>query len=89
MPTNWENSHVDQLSTVYGKKSDVDRAVQEVKLAIEALIGPDAAKILTAIAADVVQGIEARNERPDVRAARTALENAIKLLEAVHPNLQG
>ena len=56
MPTVWENSHVDRLQTLFDRKGHVQVAVQHVRRAIEPLILPDAAKVLTAIATDVING---------------------------------
>jgi hypothetical protein len=84
-----EDSYVNKLSTVYGKKSQVVEAVEGVRRAIEPLILPDRAKILAAIAADVMTDVEKRNQRRDVNAACAALRAAIATLEAVGPNLDG
>ncbi|MBL8199770.1 MAG: hypothetical protein JNK40_02250 [Chromatiales bacterium] len=89
MPTVWENSHVDQLQTLFGRKDQVQRAVLEVRHAVEPLIGPDAAKVLVAIAADVMTGVQARNNRADVNDACAGLRRALVLLEAINSNLDG
>jgi hypothetical protein len=89
MPTVWENSYVDQLQTLLGRKATVQKVVEDVRQAIEPLILPDAAKVLTAIATDVMTGVKKRNSRADVNEACAALQRAIILLEAVDPNLDG
>ena len=89
MPTIWENSYVDRLKGLHSRKAKVEQAVEDVRQAIEPLIGPDAAKILIAIATDVVAGIQSRNDLTDVNDAYAALRKALELLEAVDPNLDG
>lgn len=89
MPTVWENSHVDRIAGLHGPKRKVDQAVQELRQAIEPLTGPDAAKVLIAIAADVMTGVRKRNDRSDVRGACAALDGALAALEALEGNLQG
>jgi hypothetical protein len=53
------------------------------------LILPDAAKVLVAIATDVMTAVQKRNDRRDVNEACAALLAAIAALEAVGPNLDG
>ena len=89
MPTVWENSYVDRLQTLFVRKYKVQDVVEAVRRAIEPLILPDAAKVLTAIATDVMAGVQKRNDRPDVNDARAGLQRAIILLEAVDSNLDG
>jgi hypothetical protein len=89
MPTVWENSHVDRLKTLSVGKSGVSAPVDSIRSAIEPLIGPDAAKVLTAIAADVMAGVAKRNNRKDVNEACAALRSAIVSLEAVGSGLDG
>ncbi len=89
MPTIWENSHVDQLSTLHDRKGQVQKAVGEIRDAIGPLIGPDAAKILVAIAADVWSGVEQRNDLRDVKVASSALGTTLASLEAVTSPLNG
>jgi hypothetical protein len=89
MPVIWENSFVDRLSGLLGRGQTVQVAVENVRRAIEPLKGPDAAKILTAIAADVMAGVQKRNDRPDVNDACTALQSALASLEAVGFGLDG
>ncbi len=87
MPTVWENSYVDRLQ--FGPKGKTQKVVDDVRRAIEPLILPDAAKILAAIATDVMTAVQRRNQRADVNDACAALRTAIALLEAVDPNLDG
>jgi hypothetical protein len=89
MPTVWENSYVDRLQTLFVRKAKVQEVVEDVRRAIESLILPDAAKVLTAIATDVMTGVQKRNRRADVNEACAALQRTIILLEAVDPNLDG
>ncbi len=89
MPTVWENSYVTKLQTLFGKKHQIDKSVQDIRKAIAPLIGPDSAKILVAIATDVMNGVQKRNDRPDVNAACAVLQAAVQTLEAVSPNLDG
>jgi len=63
--------------------------VEGVRRAIEPLILPDAAKVLAAIATDVMTAVEKRNSRADVNDACAAMRRAIALLEEVDPNLDG
>ena len=63
--------------------------LKDIRRAIEPLILPDAAKVLTAIATDVMTAVQSRNNRPDVNDACAALRTAIAALEAVGPNLDG
>jgi hypothetical protein len=63
--------------------------VADVRRAIEPLLLPDAAKVLTAIATDVMSGVQRRNDRADVNEACAVLQGAIMSLEAVDPNLDG
>ena len=85
----WEDSNIDKLSRLHGKKSTVETAVAEIRDAIGPLINPDAAKILVAIAADVWDGVEERNDLRDVRAASAVLKAALASLEAVTSSLNG
>ena len=62
---------------------------KDIRRAIEPLILPDAAKVLTAIATDVITAVQSRNNRPDVKDACAALRAAIAALEAVEPDLDG
>jgi hypothetical protein len=89
MPTIWENSYVDRLQTLSGRKTKVQKAVEDIRQAVEPLILPDAAKILTAIATDVMTAVEKRNRRADVQKACAALKRAIIILEAIDGNLHG
>ena len=89
MPILWENSNIDKLSTLYGKQSQIQKAVAEVRDAVGPLIYPDAAKILVAIAADVWAGVQERNDLRDVKAASAALKGALESLEAVASPLNG
>jgi hypothetical protein len=89
MPTVWENSYVDRLQTLFDRKGHAQEVVDDVRRAIEPLILPDAAKILAAIATDVMTAVQRRNQRADVNDACAALQTAIALLEAVDPNLDG
>jgi hypothetical protein len=89
MPTIWENSNIDKLSRLHSKKSNVETAVADIRDAIGPLINPDAAKILVAIAADVWDGVEERNDLRDVKAASAVLKAALASLEAVTSSLNG
>jgi len=89
MPTIWEASYVDQLQTLFGQKHNVQKVVDDIRRAIAALILPDAAKLLTAIATDVMIAVHSRNSRPDVNEACASLKTTIMLLEAIDPNLHG
>jgi len=61
--------------------------VEDIRQTIEPVGLPVAAKILTAIATDVMTAVQSRNNRPDVNEACAALQTAIARLEAVDPNL--
>jgi hypothetical protein len=74
-------------SDLYGREGKVSEIVEEVRRAIAPLILPDAAKVLTAIATDVMTGVQSRNNRADVKDACDALRKAIAMLEAVGPDL--
>jgi hypothetical protein len=89
MPTEWENSYVDRLRTLYDHKGQVQKIATEIRQAVEPLSLPDAAKVLTAIATDLMAAVQTRNNRADVNDACGALRTAIALLEAVDPNLDG
>ena len=89
MPTVWEDSYVDRLHTLFDREGRVPQVVEDVRRAIGPLIGPDAAKILAAVAADVMTGVQKRNTRTDVNDACAALRIAIALLEAMDGNLNG
>lgn len=89
MPTVWEDSHIDTLTTLNSKNAQVQSVVNGVRQAIEPLILPDAAKVLAAIAADVMTGVQKRNDREDVNAACVALRQAVLALEAVKGGLDG
>jgi len=73
MPIDWENSYVDKL-TLNGRNLGArDALLSQVRLAVEHRpIRPDSTKILTAIAADIVAGIESRNHVESVQAAHMA-----------------
>jgi len=90
MPIDWENSYVDKL-TLNGRNLGArDALLSQVRLAVEhGPIRPDSAKILTAIAADIVAGIESRNHVESVQAAHLALKNAIAALEKMTDMLDG
>jgi hypothetical protein len=89
MPTVWENSYVDRLQTLFINEAKRQKVVEDIRRAIEPLILPDAAKVLTAIATDLMTGVQKRNVRRDVNEACDALQRAMHLLEAVDPNLDG
>jgi hypothetical protein len=89
MPTVWEKSYVGRLRTLFDRKGHVQKVVEEVRRAVEPLILPDAAKVLAAIATDVMTAVQTRNNRADVNDACAALRTAIALLEAVDPDLDG
>lgn len=83
MPTVWENSCVDQVFNSSHPK------VQAVRESVESMILPDAAKLLVAVATDIVTVIQTRNDRPDVRAAVASLHASLVVLQAIDPNLNG
>ena len=87
--TVWENSYVDQLQTLSINEATRQKVAEDIRRAIEPIILPAAAKILTAIATDLMVGVQTRNRRADVNEACAALQRAIVLLEAVDPNLDG
>ena len=87
MPTVWENSFVDKLQ-LRGRRN-TEPVVDEVRRAIEPLIAPDQAKILVAIATDVMTAVQTRNQIADVEDACRALRAALALLQAVDGNLDG
>ncbi|NBI47981.1 hypothetical protein [Burkholderia sp. ISTR5] len=89
MPTVWENSYVDRLKTLGSQKAQVDKVTEDVLLAIDPLILPDRAKILVAIAADMMSGVQKRNNQADVNNACATLQAALALLEAIGPGLDG
>lgn len=89
MPTIFENSYVDRLQTQGTRQDRVKKAVEDIRGTIAPLIGPDSVKILTAIATDVMTGIQSRNNRSDVNNACAALKQAIELINAVDQNLNG
>lgn len=89
MPTVREDSYVNKLNTLCDRKGRIPQVVEDVRRAIEPLIMPDAAKILAAIATDVMTSVETRNNRKDVNAACAALRKAIAALELVDSNLDG
>jgi hypothetical protein len=71
------------------KKGHLQEVVEDVRRAIEPLILPDAAKVLAAMATDIMTCVQRRNDRADINDACAALRTAIALLEAVHPDLDG
>ena len=87
MPTIWENSCVDQLFN--SSNSNVQKVTSAVRESVESMILPDAAKMLVAVATDVVTAIQSRNDRPDVRAAVASLHASLAVLQAIDGNLQG
>jgi hypothetical protein len=88
MPTIWPNSAVLTLETIFDRKR-VATVAEEVRRAVEPLMLPDAAKVLTAIAVDVVAATQSRNDRRDVNEALAALRRALALLEAIELGLDG
>jgi hypothetical protein len=90
MPIDWGDSYVDKLTLNGRKRGESEALLSHVRAAVErGPIGPDSAKILTAIAADIVAGIESRNQVESVQAAHLALKNAIAALEAMTNMLDG
>lgn len=87
MPTIWENSCVEQLFT--SNNSNVQTVTSAVRKSVESMILPDAAKMLVAVATDIVTAIESRNDRPDVRAAVASLHASLAVLQAIDDNLAG
>jgi hypothetical protein len=71
------------------KNTKVKKVVEDVRKAVEPLILPDAAIVLTAIASDVMIGVQKRNNRPDVNDACDALQKAITLLQEIDGGLDG
>jgi hypothetical protein len=91
MPTAWKDSYVEQLHTLSVQKGShaqtfTDR-VRGILDELYQLTGPEKAVLLTAIAADVITGVHIRNDRPDVRAARSALVSAIDSIAAIGDGL--
>lgn len=89
MSINRKSSNIDKLSTLYGKQSQIRKAVAEVREAVGPLTNPDTTKILVAIAADIWAGVEERNDLSEVKAASAALAEALNSLEAVTSPLNG
>jgi hypothetical protein len=89
MATTWENSFADRIAPHSSRPHAIQQAVAEVRQAIESLTGPDAAKVLTAIAADVLTGIHRRNDRSDVSESLAALLKAAELVDSIGGNLDG
>lgn len=90
MPIEWGNSYVDKLTLNGRNRGASDALLAQVRLAVEhGPIHPDTAKILTAVAADILAGIESRNQVESVRAAHSALKNALAALEAMDDMLDG
>ena len=85
----WKNSDVDPLRTSPQRKGRLTEVVEDIRHTIEPVGLPVAAKILTAIATDVMTAVQSRNNRPDVNEACAALRSAIARLEAVDPSLDG
>lgn len=87
MPTAWENSCVDQVFN--SNNPNVRRATEDIHKSVALMIGPDAAKLLVAVATDIVKGIQSRNDRPDVGAAVASLNASLAVLQAIDGNLDG
>ena len=87
MPTTWENSCVDQLFN--SSNSKVQKVTNAVRESVDPMILPDAAKLLVAVATDIVTAIQTRNDRPDVRAAVASLHACLAVLQAIDGNLDG
>lgn len=87
MPTTWENSCVDQIFN--SANSKVQKATDAVRGSVVPLILPDAAKLLVAVATDIVTAIQTRNDRPDVRAAVASLHASLAVLQAIGGDLNG
>jgi hypothetical protein len=88
MPTTWENSCVDQLE-FNSYNADVQKVTNAVRESVESMILPDGAKMLVAVATDIVTAIQTRNDRPDVRAAVASLHACLAVLQAIDGNLDG
>lgn len=87
MPTTWENSCVDEIFNSSNPK--IQRAANAVRESVELMILPDAAKLLVAVATDIVTAIQTRNDRPDVQAAVASLHASLAVLQAIDGNLDG
>jgi hypothetical protein len=87
MPTDRDNSYVDQFFNSNNPK--VRNAANEIRESVALMPGPDAAKLLLAVAADIVRGIQSRNDRPDVGAAVASLQASLAVLQAIDGNLDG
>lgn len=87
MPTVWENSCVDQVFN--SGNSKIKKTTNAVRESVESMILPDGAKMLVAVATDIVTAIQTRNDRPDVRAAVASLHASLAVLQAIDGNLDG
>lgn len=67
----------------------IQKTKEGVVESISWMRGPDEAKLLTALATDIVTGILNRNDRPDVRAAVASLHASLAALQAIDANLDG
>ena len=83
-----ENSHVARLS-LNTKSSKIEDATEKIRESVVGMINPDAAKLLVALAADIVAGIHSRNDRHDVQAALASLHASIAALDALDGRLDG
>lgn len=87
MPTDRDNSYVDQFFNSNNPK--VRKAADEIRQSVALMTGPDAAKLLVAVAAEKALGIQSRNDRPDVEAAVASLHASLAVLQAIDGDLDG
>ncbi|WP_299021235.1 hypothetical protein [uncultured Photobacterium sp.] len=88
---NWENPHpdIDQLNILNSQNPKLQKAIKEIQMATASLTGPEAIKILTAIAAEVSLAVESRNDTKEIKETSTALKAALNSMEAVNYPLDG
>lgn len=87
MPNTGETLCVDQIFNM--NNQEYRKAKEDLCESVAWMTGPNAAKMLTALAEDIVTGILSRNDRPDVQAAVASLHASVAVLQAIDENLDG
>lgn len=87
MPNIGDTLCVNQIFNIHNTK--YQKAKKDMCESVAWMTGPNAAKILTALATDIVTGILSRNDRPDVQAAVASLKASVAVMLAIDENLDG
>lgn len=82
-------SHLERFTNLSSHGAKVAPAIHKVLEAVSGLTLPNQAKVLTSIAADIMEGVQNRNAYPDVNEAVDTLRKALTALQEMRSDLDG